>query len=36
VVVAGAKTMLARDSTLTEAVIKKFGDNMFGGDSSSR
>ncbi len=22
----------SRDSTLTEAVIKKFGDNMFGGD----
>jgi len=27
-----AKTMLARDPSLTEDVIKKFGDNMFGGD----
>src|SRR5882724_8275942 len=27
-----AKTMLARDSTLTEDVIRKFGHNMFGGD----
>ena len=27
-----AKSMLARDSTLTEDVIKSFGHNMFGGD----
>ena len=27
-----AKTMLARDPSLTEAVIKQFGHNMFGGD----
>ncbi len=27
-----AKTMLARDPTLTEDVIQKFGHNMFGGD----
>jgi pimeloyl-ACP methyl ester carboxylesterase len=27
-----AKTMLARDPSLTEDVIKKFGHNMFGGD----
>jgi len=27
-----AKTMLARDPSLTEAVIRKFGHNMFGGD----
>jgi pimeloyl-ACP methyl ester carboxylesterase len=27
-----AKTMLARDPTLTEDVIKSFGHNMFGGD----
>ena len=27
-----AKTMLERDPTLTEDVIRKFGHNMFGGD----
>ncbi len=27
-----AKTMLARDPTLTEDIIKSFGRNMFGGD----
>ena len=27
-----AKTMLARDPSLTEDVIRKFGHNMFGGD----
>ncbi|HEY3066120.1 MAG TPA: alpha/beta hydrolase [Methylomirabilota bacterium] len=27
-----SKTMLARDPTLTEDVIQKFGHNMFGGD----
>jgi hypothetical protein len=27
-----AKTMLARDPTLTEDVIRTFGHNMFGGD----
>jgi pimeloyl-ACP methyl ester carboxylesterase len=27
-----AKTMLARDSTLTEETIRRFGHNMFGGD----
>ena len=26
------KTMLERDPALTEAALKKFGDNMFGGD----
>ena len=26
------KTMLARDSSLTEDVIKRFGHNMYGGD----
>jgi len=27
-----AKTMLARDSSLTPETIQKFGHNMFGGD----
>jgi hypothetical protein len=27
-----AKTMLARDPTLTEDIIESFGRNMFGGD----